>query len=123
MGLSEFTKKIKRTVPVGTIFKNPGKGTSTVTDFTENKISYVRGSSKMYVSIEDLYNAYQRFKGQYITSNDLKLYKSAVFDSSARPAGHSCNCTFLYLLLQKLGLAGDIQGAGKRGNPFGIRIN
>jgi len=122
MTLNEFIRNIKQIFPKGTVLKNPGRGTSEVTGFTEEKISYVRGSSKMYVGFEDLFRAYSKFKGQYVTSSDLKTYAPHIFDSSARPAGHSCNCTFLFLLLGRMNLAGDIQGAGVRGNPFGIRI-
>ncbi len=64
MDLNEFTRNVKRSLPVGTILKNPGKGTSKVTGFTKDKISYVRGSSKMYVRFEDLFDAYQKFRGQ-----------------------------------------------------------
>ena len=122
MDRRKFAGKVRQNLPVGTIMKNPGRGTSEVTSYTDTKIAYRRGNSTMYVSLEDLYLAYKKFQGQYVTASDLKSYKPRVFDSSARPAGHSCNCTFLFLLLNRLGLAGDIQGAGKRGNPFGIRI-
>ena len=122
MDLNSFVGKVKQNLPIGTVLKNPGKGTSEVVSFTDTKIAYMRGNSRMYVKYEDLYQAYLKFKGQYVTGSDLRTYKPHVFDSSARPAGHSCNCTFLFLLLGKLGLAGDIEGAGKRGNPFGVRI-
>jgi hypothetical protein len=45
-----------------------------------------------------------------------------IFDSNARPAGHSCNCTFLFLVLKEIGLCGEIKGAGKAGNPFYVDI-
>ena len=123
MDFITFTKSIKRNMPVGTILKNPGGGTSEVVGYTDEKIAYLRGKSRMYVRYEDLYQAYQKFKGQYVTTSNLRTFRPHVFDSSARPAGHSCNCTFLFLLLGQLGLASDIQGAGRQGNPFGVRIH
>ena len=39
------------------------------------------------------------------------------FDSSKK--GHSCNCTFLFFIADKLGLLKNgISGKGVRGNPF-----
>jgi hypothetical protein len=65
-----------------------------------------------------MFDAYARFKGGQMSSSDLKKIKPAVFDSQARPAGHSCNCTFLFMVLKEIGLITRIQGNGVSGNPF-----
>lgn len=53
-----------------------------------------------------------------MTSRDLRDYAPQLFDSSARPAGHSCNCTFLFMVLTKLVLTDGIRGEGKAYRPF-----
>ncbi len=122
MEFDTFVSAIRRDFPVGTAFDNPGGGTSTVTGFTESHISYRRGKSRISVSLRDLYEAYSNFVGQDVTTSNLRAFRPAVFDSSARPAGHSCNCTFLFGVLEVLGLSGPINGAGVGGSPFSVKI-
>ena len=122
MKLDEFKAQIERSTPAGTVLDNPGGGTSKIIGFSSTKISYKRGSSTITVAFDDLHATYLRFKGQRVTSNDLKVFAPKVFDSAARPAGHSCNCTFLFLLLSQIDVGGEIEGAGVRGNPFAIEI-
>jgi hypothetical protein len=119
---TEFEKAIKEHIQPGLILKNPGDGTSTIKGYTDNKVSYLRGNSTIYVALDDLYKAYSRFRGQRVTSSDLRTFAPHVFDSNARPAGHSCNCTFLFLILGRLNLAGQIEGRGISGDPFAVEI-
>ncbi len=122
MDFDEFKRKIKAAIPVDTIMDNPGGGTSTIISVSDDKISYMRGSSTIYVSFQDIYDAYSKYRGQKVTSSDLKVYRPSVFDPAAKPAGHSCNCTFLFLLISRIGEANGIQGAGVRGNPYFVEV-
>ncbi|MEZ5825462.1 MAG: hypothetical protein R3C97_12225 [Geminicoccaceae bacterium] len=65
--------------------------------------------------------AVERWNGKRVTSADLRRWRPDVFDSSR--GGHSCNTTFLFMILQKAGLASEIRGAGKAGSPFWIDIH
>lgn len=119
---TQFQAQVLRALPTGTILKNPGGGTSAIISVSETDLSYKRGNSTIRVSLNDLFQAYCRFKGSRVTSPNLKEFMPSVFDSSARPAGHSCNCTFLFLLLGEMGLAGEIGGSGVRGDPFCVDV-
>lgn len=119
---SQLTELIKEAIPVGTVFNNPGRGTSTVTKLGEYKISYRRGSSTMSIRYSDLYEAYSTFKGKKLLSTELKHLWPSIFDSAARPAGHSCHSTFLMLILMRLDLSSQIYGKGRIGNPFFVNL-
>jgi len=58
-----------------------------------------------------------------MSSVDLKTDNPSVFDSQARPAGHSCNCTFLFMVLHQMGIASNVHGRGVRGNPFYVDVS
>ena len=118
MNLDEFKRRIEHTIPIGTVFQNPGGGISEITGYSDQKISYVRGTSTIYVTFGGLFSAYRYFKGERVSATDLKSFAPQIFDSTATPAGHSCNCTFLFMLLSHLNLAGKIEGQGVRGDPF-----
>lgn len=122
MDCNKFAKLIRDVFPIGSRFENPGGGTSLITSFTPGKVAYKRGNSTIYVAFEDLYSAYSHFKGSVVTSTDLKTFLPSVFDSAARPAGHSCNCTFLFEVLERVGLADELSGRGVRGDPFKVEI-
>ncbi len=122
MKLDQFKEQIKKTTPVGTMLENPGGGTSEITQYSDHNIYYIRGSSTISVSFDNLFYAYSHFKGQRVSSSELRAYAPAVFDSAARPAGHSCNCTFLLLILGRMNLADEIEGSGVRGDPFAAKF-
>jgi hypothetical protein len=122
INLDEFKSRIAAAIPVGTVFNNPGRGTSEVVKIDVEKIAYLRGGSRFYVRIKDLYAAYLKFKGTRITTQELKEFSPEVFDSAARPAGHNCNCTFMFLVLERSGLASELKGSGVRGNPYSIKL-
>lgn len=122
MTLREFATSVQSVFPVGAIVDNPGGGTSRIASITESTVSYVRGNSTISVAFSDLYDAYNHFQGQYVSSSDLRAFRPSVFDSTARPAGHSCNCTFLFRTLERLELSGPITGSGVRGGPYGVTI-
>ena len=122
MDCNKFAKLIQDAFPVGSEFKNPGGGTSLITSNTPEKVAYRRGNSTIYVAFNDLFSAYNKFKGSVATSTDLRKFLPSVYDSTARPAGHSCNCTFLFEALERIGLAGRLSGRGVRGDPFKAEI-
>jgi hypothetical protein len=124
MNLELFISRIRNGVPVWTAFENPGGGTSIVLKITDKAIAYRRGKSSISVPFQDIFKAYAAFQGQRVSSSDLKMFAPSVFDPQARPAGHSCNATFLFLVLQRIGsVAGRIEGNGVKGDPYYVHIN
>lgn len=113
-----FLGRLRANLPEGTVLPNPGGGTSTIAWIDENRLCYVRGKSRFYLGLEEMYRTYGHFAGEEVTTGRLKAFSPSVFDSSRR--GHSCNCTLLFLVLQRMGLAGTLAGEGKRGAPFGV---
>ncbi len=122
MNFEAFKTKTRNAIPIGTAFRNPGGGTSVVQAVSDTEVSYRRGNSTIHVSLRALFDAYWHFRGGRVFSTDLQRFAPSVFDSNARPAGHSCNCTFLFLLLQRLGVINQIQGDGVRGHPYFVDI-
>ena len=118
MDLSEFKQRMRTTIPVDTSFENPGGGTSIILSYTEDNVRYKRGSSTISISFRDLFDGYAGAKSGRISTKDLRKANPSVFDPQARPAGHSCNCTFLFMVLLRLGLVTEIHGHGVRGDPF-----
>lgn len=122
MDLNAFVAGIRHAFPVGTVIDNPGGGISTIIGFSDTHVSYKRGRSSILVDFVDLHDAYSRFRGEEVSSTDLRKFRPSVFDSAARPAGHSCNCTFLFRLLEELKLSGPMRGSGVRGNPYSVKV-
>ena len=116
--LDEFQSLLKESVPPRTILPNPGGGYTKIKGYSKQRVRYVRGKSPISLNITDLFDTYIQFRGRRVSSRDLRNYAPGVFDSAARPAGHSCNCTFLFVVLTKLGLADGVSGAGKAHHPF-----
>jgi hypothetical protein len=100
--------------------QNPGEGTSTVMWCDRIRICYKRGDSRLYIDLNELYNAYQQHRGRSVSTNDLKVMAPAVFDSSKN--GHNCHCTFFFMALQKMGIIDEIQGEGRPGHPFAASL-
>ena len=123
MTVELFASKIRNAVPVGAVFENPGGGTSKVLKVTDTAITYRRGNSTISVSFENLFTAYASFQGQQVSSSELKAFAPSVFDSKARPAGHSCNATFLFMILRRIGVAGELGGKGVKGAPYFVQID
>ncbi|MGL5164063.1 MAG: hypothetical protein ACRC8E_17605 [Plesiomonas shigelloides] len=112
-----FKSLFRRTVPVNTVFSNPGGGTSTVCKTDADRVVYKRGNSRMTLLLDDLYIVYKELEANSkVSSSDLKQLKPSVFDSTKN--GHSCHCTFAFSVLNQMGLSSDIGGKGVRGNPF-----
>lgn len=116
-----FINEARRALPLGYEFENLGGGTSRIVGIDTSVVSYRRGMSSIRVRLADLYKAYDHFKGERVSSTNLRHFAPSVFDSSARPAGPSCNCTFLFHLLQKLNLAeGKLEENDVRGKPYSL---
>lgn len=112
---------IVKNVFVGDIFNNPGGGTSTIINISSSFIQYLRGNSKIKIFMDDIEDVYKNFKGKQVSTSMLKDFKPKVFDSSKN--GHSCNTTFIFIILNHIGLLqGGINGSGKKGNPFYVTI-
>jgi len=122
MNLDNICGLIKKSFPVGSIIQNPGGGTTTIVGYNDKKLSYIRKNSRMYLPYQTILSVFEKFNGKRVTTKDLKKFFPKVFDSQARPAGHSCNCTTLFMVLGGIGLAGKIEGSGKKGYPFQILI-
>jgi hypothetical protein len=120
MEYEKFFDAIKHALPPGTVLKNPGKGSSTIEPYTDTQMVYKRGDSTIYVEMRAFHDAYMKFSGKRVTSNDLKIYNPEVFDVDSN--GHSCNCTMLFMTLRALRIALTIKGTGKRGDHFWITI-
>jgi len=120
MEYKQFTESIKLNIPVGVLISNPGGGTSKIISYSDEKIVYQRGKSKISVSFEKLYKAYFKFRGQKVYTTDLRNYAPDIFDS--KNGGHSCNATFLFSILILIGLVSEIKGDGKVNHPFYISI-
>ena len=115
-----FKQLILVNIKEGMIFKNPRKGTSTITKVTPEYITYMRGHSYITIKLDVLYTTYKRFSGSICSTLDLKKYDESVF--SSKQNGHDCNCTFFFTILCYLKLSSEIKGNGVRGNPFYVNI-
>lgn len=122
MDYHKFQALIKEALSDGDTFHYPGGGTSQVQQVLAYKVGYKRSKSTIYLSIPDMFSTFTEFSGSNITTNDLKRFRPEVYDSKALPAGHSSNCTFFFMVMKSIGLAGNIIGKGVRGNPFGIML-
>lgn len=120
MDIEQFKRKIKSTLYEGTVLDNPRRGTSTIKTLSDCGISYVRGKSVIYISFQDIFDVFQCFVGGKVTSRDLKSYNPAIFESKAN--GHSCNCTFLFMLFKRMGLTSEVGGQGVKGSPYFVEI-
>ncbi len=117
----QFITQLVNHVPEGSVFDNPGGGTSTIIMIGEDKLSYIRGKSRFYLSYSAIFDVLRLFSGMTTTTTDLKRHNPEVFDSKL--GGHSCNCTTMFRILERMGLIdGTVQGSGKRGSPFFVVI-
>lgn len=119
---SEIRQEILKAVQQGQRFENPGGGDSLIHSIDDARIVYIRGKSKISLKLDDVVAVTDHFPKTKLTNNQLKEFCPKVFDSNARPAGHSCNCTLLFRVLQSIGRASEIFGKGIRGNPFYIEL-
>lgn len=120
MTKKEFETAIFKSIHEGQVFRNPLRGTSTIVEIDSNRVRYNRGKSIISLTIGDMYKAYAKFAGKDASSSDLRAFNPELYDS--KQGGHSCHCSFLFLVLSAMGLATGIQGGGARGDPFWVHI-
>jgi hypothetical protein len=112
-----FFNEIKKKIIHGLVFKNPGGGTSTIILInSKNRIHYRRGNSDIYIKIDDIFKAFNHFRKTKCTSIELKYFLPNVFKVKG------CNCTFFFLILNRLSLCSKIKGSGKKQSPFFVEI-
>ena len=120
MDFKTFKLLVKGIIPVGTVLQNPGGGTSIIKSLTDSNVTYIRGKTPITASFKALFCAYDNFKGKEVSTSDLKSHKPSVYDSEN--SGHSCHCTFLFMILCRLPLVVGIKGRGLPNSPFYIHI-
>jgi len=119
MRFEEFSMKVLETILPDLELKNPKEGISKIISITKNEfIRYKRKNSIIKIYIKDMFEAYKHFKSSTCSSNDLKDFNPKVFNRE----GHSCNCTFLFTILNKFSLCSEIKGKGVRNSPFYVEI-
>lgn len=100
---------------------NPLMGTTTIVDVDSYRVRYKRGNSIITLAIDDIYKVFEIYAGKNVSSTDLRTYNPGLYDS--KKGGHSCNCSFLFLILISSGFVSDIRGKGVKGDPFWVFIN
>lgn len=116
----KVTKRLKDQLNVGQVLNNPSRGTSEIMSIDENKIVYKRGNSNISLRFEDIEDVVTKFSGQICSTSDMKLFRPKVF--SSKHNGHSCNCTFCFMILQEINYTEKIFGRGRRGDPYYILL-
>ncbi|TYQ15296.1 UNVERIFIED_CONTAM: hypothetical protein Cloal_1731 [Acetivibrio alkalicellulosi] len=118
---TELICSIQDKVTTGSVFDNPGGGTSEIVSVSNERIVYRRRNSKLYIKIKDIVDVYEKFAGKRCTTNDIKTLNPRVFCSGGN--GHGCHCTFIFIILDYLKLLKNgICGNGKAGDPFYVEI-
>ncbi len=119
--MASFKEQVLKRIVPGMVFQNPGGGTSTMVSVSDEALCYKRGHSDIYVKLEDLEDAYNKYRGFMVHTTTLKTYRPDVF--SSKHSGHDCNCTFLFQILVYLDLTQNgILGAGTSGDTFHVKI-
>jgi len=122
MTKEEFLKQLKSVIPLDSKLDNPGGGVSMIVSIGEDKLSYIRGTSRIYLPVEAVFDVLNEFSGKTVSTNDLKEYNPIVFDT--KRGGHDCNRTVMFCIFEKMGLTfGGIKGSGRRGSPFYITLS
>jgi hypothetical protein len=121
--METFFDLITKKIHVGDNFANPGGakpgdrggyGYRTVKTITMDKIVYfgagTKSESKITLPIRTFHDVILEFQSSCCYTWQLKQFRPNIFDSTARPAGHSCNCTFLMSIADKLGFLASGRG-------------
>lgn len=118
---NEAVQVILKSISHGQRLNNPKKGISIIYELNQDHIVYIRGKSKIKINTDDIADVIDLFKGKKCSSLDLREWRPNIFNSNCN--GHSCHCTFLFMLLKNAGLIeGDIQGEGKSGSAFFVQL-
>lgn len=117
MVYDEICNKIQE----GLVLNNPGGGSSTIKKITKDFIEYIRGNSPIRISSNIINKVFDEYNHTEIKTPELKHKYPEIFDSNE--GGHSCNCTFLFLIFEQANLLeGTINGRGVRGSPFYVKL-
>ncbi|MCH4887924.1 hypothetical protein EZV73_10085 [Acidaminobacter sp. JC074] len=111
-----ITMKLKDQLKVGQVLNNPLRGTSEIMSVDDTKVVYKRGNSNITLKFEDIEDVVIKFSGGVCSTSQMKLYKPQAF--SSKHNGHSCNCTFCFMVLKEIGHIDQIHGGGRRSNPY-----
>lgn len=120
MNVSAFTSRVAGLCERKSALIWPPLAVNKSPAITAGKLCYKRGKSTIRVAVVDLFDAYLEFRGRRVSSANLTEFRPQVFDSSQ--SGHSCNITLLYCVLLHLNLADQLEGSGRRGSPYSVRI-
>lgn len=129
LSFNDMQNQIINNVSILEQLKNPGKGISTIKKFEKDKVFYSRKNSTYSFSLRTGYDILQKLKRQgknTISTNDLKNEYPEVFNSKKcenKTRGHDCNCTLLFMLLDKAGIVDRIHGKGRANNAFFINLD
>ncbi len=119
MDFETFLQLFLVNLPQGLVLQQPGGGTSSVVWCREGRVCYRRKKWRFHCNVRDLYDTFRHFTGE-VTTRQLKEHAPGVFDK--KRGGHDCHCTFFFLALRRMGLAGEIWGGGKAGLPLGVTL-
>jgi hypothetical protein len=120
MNIETFFDLISKKIHVGDNFACPGGartgyGYRTIETVNMDKIIYfntgTKSESKIALPIRTFRGVILKFQSSCCYTSQLKQFRPEVFDSNARPAGHSCNCTFLMSTSDKLGFLASSRGS------------
>jgi hypothetical protein len=91
MTKDELILLIEQTFSAGDILNNPGGGVSTLVSVGSDKLSYIRGKSRMYLPYDSIFKVIEKYPRGNLTTNNLRQFDPSVFDQ--KHGGHNCNCT------------------------------
>ena len=121
MTIEQLFSLISMNFSAGDVMDNPSGGITTIVSIRSDKLSYIRGKSRMYLPCDTILAVISNYFGGILTTNMLKQFAPSIFDQ--KYGGHNCNCTFLMCILTRLEFTEcGIQGSGRRGDPFFVRM-
>jgi len=120
MDKDSFITLLRNSTPEGTVFENSHKHSLTIISTSKDRLHYSRGKNTRSLKFSQLYKTWQQFRGEQVTSDQLKAWKPALYDSNALPrAGHDSNCGLFMLLMEQLGLACELE---RKGRTYSARL-
>ena len=118
-----FTAEVSRLCGDGIELRRPPIAKYDRVSVVAGKVRYTRGHSVMRVALIDLHETLSTFGGRLVGSPELRTFRPHVFDSNARPSGHTCKVGLFFSILLELGLASKLEGKGVRGDPFSVETS
>lgn len=113
--------KLIQNLKIGQEFINPKSGVSVINTISSEYIGYIRGNSTIHFPLEYVDKIYSSYKGNKITTKEIREKYPRVFDS--KNGGHSCNATFLFMMYEYLDLTKNgIEGRGVSNHPYYVEL-